>query len=290
MSTLLENVQKVRQANEDIRNAISAHGISVSESSKLSDAPGLIRKIPRPASWGRPADWPRIDLINMYGLDHDVCYFIIRKPEDTINHGFCLLCNTSDKSKWCMEHIDVAEDGSGINAISSLSAESGSTIDFEFPENDSTGSIYAVRVCSATGGESYLTLKRAKPERSSVSDGEIFNSGSIEEAIIRTKDSQALSFSQSGGYFIAGPRHVAYYACKKGIQQYAVRNCPNLEFLEVRDGSLFQIRSAMPSFIGQSQAVVEFDDDVKITVVAPMIGYSSTPFRPDQKGEINYLG
>ena len=46
MSTLVENIQKVKNAHAALKDAISAKGIAVPESTKLTDMPALIEQIP----------------------------------------------------------------------------------------------------------------------------------------------------------------------------------------------------------------------------------------------------
>lgn len=45
MSTLTENVAKVRSAHENLKTAIAAKGVAVPENTKLTDMPALVGQI-----------------------------------------------------------------------------------------------------------------------------------------------------------------------------------------------------------------------------------------------------
>ena len=64
MSTLVENVAKVTAAHAALKTAIAAKGVAVPDGTKLSAMPALVGKIPSPSpvGWGRPLDWPRIEI------------------------------------------------------------------------------------------------------------------------------------------------------------------------------------------------------------------------------------
>ena len=149
----------MKNAHAALKTAIAAKGVAVPEGTKLTDMPALVEQIqtsgaaPSPVGWGRPSDWPRIDLVNIEKTDPDVCYFIVQKPSDTVNHGFCLVTNTSDGKPWRMDRISVTADGSYVEAIAGTeqTANSSVYIDFQFPEEDQAGTVYAVRVSSPTG-------------------------------------------------------------------------------------------------------------------------------------------
>ena len=159
MSTLIENVAKVTAAHAALKEAIASKGVAVPDGTKLSAMPALVEQIqtggaaPSPVGWGRPSDWPRIDLVNIEKTDPDVCYFIVQKPRDTVNHGFCLYAITSDGKPWRMDRISVTADGSYVEAIvgTEQTANSNNNITLQFPDADPAGTVYAVRVSSPTG-------------------------------------------------------------------------------------------------------------------------------------------
>ena len=46
MSTLVENVEKVKNAHAALKTAIAAKGVAVPEGTKLTDMPALVEQIP----------------------------------------------------------------------------------------------------------------------------------------------------------------------------------------------------------------------------------------------------
>lgn len=46
MSTLVENVEKVKNAHAALKTAIAAKGVDVPEGTKLTDMPALVEQIP----------------------------------------------------------------------------------------------------------------------------------------------------------------------------------------------------------------------------------------------------
>ena len=216
MSTLVENVAKVTAAHAALKEAISAKGVNVPDGTKLSAMPALVEQIqtggaaPSPVGWGRPSDWPRIDLVNIEKTDPDVCYFIVQKPSDTINHGFCLVAYTSDGKPWRMDRISVTADGSYVEAIAGTeqTANSNANIDFQFPEEDQAGTVYAVRVSSPTGAN-FSLLNLSKPSTAHVSGVMYFISGVVLEAIVQqTSEPYRLHRMPEGAKWISFPRNV----------------------------------------------------------------------------------
>lgn len=296
MSTLIENVAKVEAANTAIGNAISSFGVTVPEGSRLSEKPALIGKIPRPgpSGWGRPANWPRIDLIPMKGLDHDVCYFIIRKPEDTVTHGFMLRGTSLAKADgqqsaptaWYMVQIDVSADGQTVTEVESTKQTAGqnSTIGFQFPASDPVGTVYAVKIATDVPG--HFGLIFASPENL---NNTLYNSGVVvREAILRTQKNLAPSWA-SGGYQYAAPAHIVYSGCATGISGYEFRAMAGLEYVELRDGTKLSIDASKPSW--DYNVVCDVDDDVTFSVNMNNTSTLLTAiFKQDSDGEIPWLG
>ena len=295
MSTLIENVAKGTAAHAALKEAIASKGVAVPDGTKLSAMPALVEQIqtggaaPSPVGWGRPSDWPRIDLVNIEKTDPDVCYFIVQKPSDTINHGFCLVAYTSDGKPWRMDRISVTADGSYVEAIAGTeqTANSRADIDFQFPEEDQEGTVYAVRVSSPTGANfSYLGL--SKPSTAHVSGGVYFISGVVLEAIIHQTSAEYLTFG-SGSWNYQGPRHIVYTGCPKGPKGYLARGLEyNLKLVEFRKGSLMEVVATnQPSFVCD-ETILEMDNDVQIqmttgnTYLAPFV-------KPDSSGKIDIL-
>lgn len=296
MSTLIENVAKVEAANAAIGEAIGSHGVTVPTGSKLSDKPALIGKIPHtgPAGWGRPANWPRIDLIPIKGLDHDVCYFIIRKPEDEVNHGFMMRGTSLAKADgqqsaptaWYMTQIDVSDDGKTVTEIESTKQTAGqnSTIGFQFPASDPVGTVYAVKVATDVPG--HFGLIFASPLNL---NNALYNSGVVvREAILRTQKNLALSWA-SGGYQYAAPAHLVYSGCTTGISGYEFRAMMGVEYVELRDGTRLDIGLAKPGW--DYNTVCDVDDDVTFPVDMVSGGvFRTAVFKCNLNGEIPWLG
>lgn len=292
MSTLIENVAKVEAANTAIGNAISSFGVTVPEGSKLSDKPALIGKIPHtgPAGWGRPANWPRIDLIEIGKTDPDVCYFIVQKPYDTVNHGFCLLSKTSDGKPWRMDRVSVTADGSSVEAIADTeqTANSGEYINFQFPDSDQAGSVYAVRISSPTGA--YLfNLIVYRPPDTPVADSYHFISGVVLEAVVHQPSAKYLTLG-SNGWEYSGPRHIVYTGCPKGQYSYFVRGLnTNLKLVELRKGSLMEVINYDNPGFACNETVLEMDDDAQVLMNTENT-YSRPYVKPDSSGKIDTLG
>ena len=295
MSTLVENVAKVTAAHAALKEAIAAKGVAVPDGTKLSAMPALVEQIqtggaaPSPVGWGRPSDWPRIDLVNIEKTDPDVCYFIVQKPSDTINHGFCLGAHTSDGKPWRMDRISVTADGSSVEAIAGTeqTANSRADIDFQFPEEDQEGTVYAVRVSSPTGANfSYLGL--SKPSTAHVTGGIYFISGVVLEAIVHQTSAKYMTFgSASWGYL--GPSHIVYTGCPKGPHGYLFRGLKyNLKLVELRKGSIMEVVDFnQPAFVC-NETILEMDDDVQIQMTTG--NTYSTPFvKPNSSGKIDIL-
>ena len=285
----------MKNAHAALKTAIAAKGVAVPDGTKLTDMPALVEQIqtggaaPSPVGWGRPSDWPRIDLVNIGKTDPDVCYFIIQKPSDTVNHGFCLVANTSDGKPWRMDRIYVSADGSYVEAIAGTeqTANSSVNIDFQFPDADPAGTVYAVRVSSPTGANfSYLNL--FKPSTAHVSDSIYFISGVVLEAIVHQTSAKYLTFG-SGSWDYLGPRHIVYTGCPKRPYGYLFRGLKyNLKLVEFRKGSLMEVLDANQPHFACTETVLEIDDDVQIQMTAG--NTYSTPFvKPDSSGKIDIL-
>lgn len=293
MSTLIENVAKVTEAHAALKEAIAAKGVTVPDGTKLSEMPALVGEIPSPSpvGWGRPLDWPRVDLIEIGKTDPDVCYFIISKPSDTVNHGFCLAANTSDGKPWRMDRISVAADGSSVEAIAGTeqTANSGAYIDFQFPGSDPAGSVYAVRVSSPTGA--YLSsIRFSIPPSAHTSLLPVyFFSDVVLEAIVHQTSARYLTFG-SDSHEYSGPRHIVYTGCPKGPYSYLLRGLPsNLSLVEFRKGSLMEVVDFnQPAFVC-SETVLEMDDDVQVLMTTGNT-YSNPFIKPDSSGHIDTLG
>lgn len=121
MASLTENVNKITEIRDDLLHVISTRGVYAPDSTKLSEMPALIKKIEIERAdtsgvWGRPKNWPRIDMIPLSGYRHHVIYLIVRKPP-TKAHGLCLNITTVDGADWEMTHVDVSSDGYTVTAI-----------------------------------------------------------------------------------------------------------------------------------------------------------------------------
>lgn len=295
MSTLIENVAKVEAANTAIGNAISSFGVTVPEGSRLSEKPALIGKIPHPgpSGWGRPANWPRIDLIPMKGLDHDVCYFIIRKPEDAVNHGFMMRGislamadgQRAAPTAWYMTQIDVSADGQTVTEIESTKQTAGqnAAIGFQFPASDPVGTVYAVKI--ATNVPGHFGLIFASPANL---NNTLYNSGVVvREAIVRTQKNFAPGWS-SGSYHYAAPAHIVYSGCARGIAGYEFRAMMGLEYVELRDKTRLDIGLAKPSW--DYNTVCDVDDDVTFSVdMASANTFRASVFKQNSNGKIPWI-
>ena len=291
MSTLVENVAKVTAAHAALKNAIAAKGVAVPDGTKLSAMPALVGEIPSPSpvGWGRPLDWPRIDLIEIGKTDPDVCYFIVQKPSDTVNHGFCLLAQTSDGNPWRMERISVAADGSTVEAIAGTeqTANSGAYIDFQFPDSDPACSVYAVRVASPTGGH-FSSLSFYKPPSAHTYDRLWFISGIVLEAIVHQTSARYLTFG-SGTWGYIGPQHIVYTGCPKGPSSYICRGLEyNLHLVEFRKGSLIEVVNSHQPAFACAEMILEMDDDVEIRMTTGN-KYTSPFIKPNSFGKIDTL-
>ena len=295
MSTLVENVAKVTAAHAALKEAIAAKGVAVPDGTKLSAMPALVEQIqtggaaPSPVGWGRPSDWPRIDLVNIEKTDPDVCYFIVQKPYDTINHGFCLVANTSDGKPWRMDRISVTADGSSVEAIAGTeqTANSSAIIDFQFPEEDQEGTVYAVRVSSPTGANfSFLNL--TKPSTTHVYSGVYFTSGVVLEAIVHQTSAKYMTLGSGSNEYL-GPRHIVYTGCSKGPNGVLFRGLSaNLYLVEFRKGSLMEVVDInQPAFVC-AETILEMDDDVQVLMTTGNT-YSNPFIKPDSKGRIDKL-
>ena len=296
MSTLVENVAKVTAAHAALKTAIAAKGVAVPDGTKLSGMPALVEQIqtggsaPSPVGWGRPADWPRVDLIEIGKTDPDVCYFIVQKPSDTVNHGFCLFAKTSDGNPWRMERISVAADGSTVDAIAGTeqTANSGAYIDFQFPDSDPACSVYAVRVASPTGGN-FSSLGVYKPPSAHMYDKLYFISGIVLEAIVHQTSAKYLTFG-SGSWIYHGPQHIVYTGCPKGPSAYLFRGLKfNLHLVEFRKGSLMEVFDSNQPCFSCAETILEMDDDVEIRMTTGN-KYTSPFIKPNSFGKIDTLG
>ena len=296
MSTLVENVAKVTAAHAALKEAIASKGVAVPDGTKLSAMPALVEQIqtggaaPSPVGWGRPSDWPRIDLVNIEKTDPDVCYFIVQKPSDTVNHGFCLFARTTDGNPWRMDRISVAADGSTVDAIAGTeqTANSGAYIDFQFPDSDPAGTVYAVRVASPTGSNfSYLGVYM--PPSAHNYDALWFISGIVLEAIVHQTSVKYLSFG-SGSWEYVGPQHIVYTGCPKGPASYLFRALKyNLHLVEFRKGSLMEVTDSNNPRFECAETILEMDDDVEIQMTTGN-KYTSPFIKPNSFGKIDTLG
>ena len=295
MSTLVENVAKVTAAHAALKTAIAAKGVAVPDGTKLTGMPALVEQIqtggaaPSPVGWGRPADWPRVDLIEIGKTDPDVCYFIVQKPSDTVNHGFGLWARTSDGKPWRMDRISVAADGSSVQAVAGTeqTANSGNNITLQFPDADPTGTVYAVRVSSPTGAN-FSQLLTSNPSTTQVSYGAYFISGVVLEAIVHQTSARYLTFG-SGRHECSGPRHIVYTGCPKGPSTSLVRGLTSsLHLVEFRKGSLMEVVDFNnPAFVCR-ETILEMDDDVQVLMTTGNT-YSNPFIKPDSKGRIDKL-
>ena len=295
MSTLAENVAKVTAAHAALKTAIAAKGVAVPDGTKLSAMPALVEQIqtggaaPSPVGWGRPSDWPRIDLVNIEKTDPDVCYFIVQKPSDTINHGFCLLANTSDGKPWRMDRISVTADGSYVEAIAGTeqTANSNANIDFQFPEEDQAGTVYAVRVSSPTGAN-FSPLLLSKPSTAHVYGTFSFISGVVLEAIVHQTSMRYMTFGSSSWPYL-GPSHIVYTGCTKGPYGCLFRGLKyNLKLVEFRKGSLMEVEDTTNPSFGCDETILEMDNDVQIQMNTGNT-YLSPFVKPDSSGKIDIL-
>ena len=295
MSTLVENVAKVTAAHAALKEAIASKGVAVPDGTKLSAMPALVEQIqtggsaPSPVGWGRPSDWPRIDLVNIEKTDPDVCYFIVQKPYDTLNHGFCLFAKTTDGKPWRMDRISVADDGLSVQAMAGTeqTANSGVYVTLQFPDEDPAGTVYAVRASSPTGAN-FSQLSLSKPSSAHVTGTLYFISGVVLEAIIHQTSAKYMTFG-SGSWYYSGPRHIVYTGCPKGPASYLFRALQyNLHLVEFRKGSLMEVVDSHQPGFQCNETILEMDDDVQIQMT-PGGAYSSSFVRPDSSGTIDIL-
>ena len=295
MSTLVENVAKVTAAHAALKEAIASKGVAVPDGTKLSAMPALVEQIqtggsaPSPVGWGRPSDWPRIDLVNIEKTDPDVCYFIVQKPYDTLNHGFCLFAKTTDGKPWRMDRISVADDGLSVQAMAGTeqTANSGVYVTLQFPDEDPAGTVYAVRASSPTGAN-FSQLSLSKPSSAHVTGTLYFISGVVLEAIIHQTSAKYMTFG-SGSWYYSGPRHIVYTGCPKGPVSYLFRALQyNLHLVEFRKGSLMEVVDSHQPGFQCNETILEMDDDVQIQMT-PGGAYSSSFVRPDSSGTIDIL-
>ena len=290
MSTLVENVAKVQAAHSALKEAIAAKGVTVPDGTKLTGMPALVREIPEPSpvGWGRPLDWTRIDLIDIGQTDPDVCYFIVRKPSDTVNHGFCLTASTADKNQWMMEQVSVSADGSSVETIpgTEQAANSGSYIDFAFPDSDPAGTTYAVRVHSPQASSFSLSL--AAPSSAST-EAIYYISSVILEAIVHQTANAYLSFG-SPRFDYCGPRHIVYTGCPKGQMGNFAKITDNLHLVEFRKGSRLNLVNGINPCFQCKSTVLEMDDDAQIFMdVAATYSGDGAFIMPDSRGNIDHL-
>ena len=295
MSTLVENVAKVTAAHAALKEAVASKGVAVPDGTKLSAMPALVEQIqtggsaPSPVGWGRPSDWPRIDLVNIEKTDPDVCYFIVQKPYDTLNHGFCLFAKTTDGKPWRMDRISVADDGLSVQAMAGTeqTANSGVYVTLQFPDEDPAGTVYAVRASSPTGAN-FSQLSLSKPSSAHVTGTLYFISGVVLEAIIHQTSAKYMTFG-SGSWYYSGPRHIVYTGCPKGPVSYLFRALQyNLHLVEFRKGSLMEVVDSHQPGFQCNETILEMDDDVQIQMT-PGGAYSSSFVRPDSSGTIDIL-
>ena len=295
MSTLVENVAKVTAAHAALKEAIASKGVAVPDGTKLSAMPALVEQIqtggaaPSPVGWGRPSDWPRIDLVNTEKTDPDVCYFIVQKPYDTLNHGFCLFATPTDRKPWRMDRISVADDGLSVQAMAGTeqTANSDVYITLQFPDEDPAGTVYAVRASSPTGAN-FSKLALSKPSSAHVTGTLYFISGVVLEAIIHQTSAKYMTFG-SGTWGYSGPRHIVYTGCPKGPIGYLFRGLSdNLHLVEFRKGSLMEVKDTHQPGFNCSETILEMDDDVQIQMT-PGGTYSGPFVKPDSSGTIDIL-
>lgn len=256
--------------------------------------PALVEQIqtggaaPSPVGWGRPLDWPRIDLIEIGKTDPDVCYFIVQKPSDVVNHGFCLWASTSDGKPWRMDRISVAADGSSVQAVAGTeqTANSNNKITLQFPDADPAGTVYAVRVSSPTGAN-FSGFSWSHPSTSQVYNL-YFISGVVLEAIVHQTSAKYMTFG-SGSNEYSGPRHIVYTGCSKGPNGFLFRGLPSsLYLVEFRKGSLMEVVDInQPAFVCR-ETILEMDDDVQVLMTTGNT-YSNPFIKPDSKGRIDKL-
>ena len=212
------------------------------------------------------------------------------KPSDTVNHGFCLLANTSDRNPWRMERISVAADGSTVDAIAGTeqTANSGAYINFQFPDSDPACSVYAVRVASPTGGH-FSSLGVYKPPSAHTYDELKFISGIVLEAIVHQTSAKYLTFG-SGSWDYIGPQHIVYTGCPKGPSSYLSRGLEfNLHLVEFRKGSLMEVLDSNQPCFACAETILEMDDDVEIRMTTGN-KYTSPFIKPNSFGKIDTLG
>ena len=295
MSTLVENVAKVTAAHAALKDAIASKGVAVPDGTKLSAMPALVEQIqtggaaPSPVGWGRPLDWPRIDLIEIGKTEPDVFYFIVQKPSDVVNHGFCTLASTSDGKPWRMDRISVAADGSSVQAVAGTeqTANSNNSITLQFPDADPAGTVYAVRVSSPTGAN-FSSLTLYKPSTAHVYGGQYFISGVVLEAIVHQTSAKYMTFG-SGSNEYSGPRHIVYTGCSKGARGFLFRGLPSsLYLVEFRKGSLMEVVDYNQPSFQCTETILEMDDDVQVLMTTGNT-YLNTFIRPDSKGRIDKL-
>lgn len=277
MSTLIENVAKVEAANAAIGNAISSFGVTVPEGSKLSDKPALIGKIPRPgpSGWGRPANWPRIDMIDVRGEGRDVILLILIAPafENRSTVKFNLTVETSS-GEWVMERIDVTEDGS-VSVISSSSFNSGSNGTFEFGSDIEPGTPIAIRIHTATwDSESPAHIVTAR-----IQGIQVQKSGMIAEAISRVPNGVPPYFGITAT--TRGPSHVAYWDSNVGgMSTMFTTSMLGIEFLELHGGSYTFFNSWQA--IGAARCCF-IDDDVTLS-------FAENSTTASQNTLVNFIG
>ena len=160
-------------------------------------------------------------------------------------------------------------------------------IDFQFPEEDQAGTVYAVRVSSPTGANfSFLGL--FKPSTAHVSSNTYFISGVVLEAIVHQTSAKYMTLGSSSWEYL-GPSHIVYTGCPKGPYGYLFRGLKyNLKLVEFRKGSLMEVLDAnQPAFVC-NETILEMDNDVQIQMTTG--NTYSTPFvKPDSSGKIDIL-
>lgn len=277
MSTLIENVAKVEAANTAIGNAISSFGVTVPEGSRLSEKPALIGKIPRPgpSGWGRPANWPRIDMIDVRGEGRDVILLILIAPafENRSTVKFNMTVGTSS-GEWVMERIDVTEDGS-ISVISSSSFNSNSNGTFEFDPDIEPGTPIAIRIHTATwDSESPAHIVTAY-----IRGMQVQKSGMIAEAISRVPNGVPPYFGITS--ITRGPLHVAYWDSNVGgASTMFTTSMIGIEFLELHGGSYTFFNSWQA--IGAARYCF-IDDDVTLS-------FAENSTTASQNTLVNFIG
>ena len=203
--------------------------------------------------WERPASWPRIDLIPVRGLDYHVVYLLARKPG--VGHGLCLIATVAgNASTWYVERVGVSADGRIVTPVEGSRQTSSGTgmakIDYQFPEDDPVGTVYAMKVAVTDPTVKFATCPELSQPAGITLSGYYskYNAATILEWIVRTPGIPATAIC-TGVENFAGPVHVAVYHADKGLRGVGVRGNASLRFIEFREGSVLYFQSfTTPSF------------------------------------------